>query len=85
MNIPLTIVAFAAALVLVPGASFAQTSNSVHITRAQVIQELADLEAVGYRPVIAPKNNIYPDDIIEAQERLAAKRAAKQNSTAPTQ
>ena len=84
MKMPLRILTFAAVLLVVPDASFAQTLQSAHVTRAQLKSELADLESVGYRPALV-RNNTYPDDIIDAQNRLAARRAAEQSSTTPQQ
>ncbi|AGK50297.1 MULTISPECIES: DUF4148 domain-containing protein [Burkholderia] len=69
------VVTAAAALVLAaPAVSFAQSSNG-SLTRAQVIQELVDLESVGYQPSRG-NDNTYPDDIQAAQRRLDAKRLA---------
>ncbi|ABC35925.1 conserved hypothetical protein [Burkholderia thailandensis E264] len=69
------VVTAAAALVLAaPAVSFAQSSNG-SLTRAQVIQELVDLESVGYQPSRG-NDNTYPDDIQSAQRRLDAKRLA---------
>ncbi|TOZ53150.1 hypothetical protein DIJ60_19005, partial [Burkholderia pseudomallei] len=69
------VVTAAAALVLAaPVVSFAQSSSG-SLTRAQVIQELVDLESVGYQPSRG-NDNTYPDDIQAAQRRLDAKRLA---------
>ncbi|MGU7814741.1 DUF4148 domain-containing protein [Burkholderia sp. AW49-1] len=62
-----------------PTASYAQSSHST-LTRAQVRQELLDLESVGYNPSTGDSDN-YPDDILAAQERLAAKRLAEHKSS----
>ncbi|AIO70388.1 DUF4148 domain-containing protein [Burkholderia oklahomensis] len=65
----------AAALVLAaPVVSFAQSPNG-SLTRAQVIQELVDLESVGYQPSRGNEAT-YPEDIQAAQRRLDAKRLA---------
>nr|WP_254615039.1 DUF4148 domain-containing protein [Burkholderia pyrrocinia] len=58
-----------------PVLSFAQSAKSP-VTRAQVLQELYDLESVGYNPSLGDAGN-YPDDIMAAQARLAAKRLAE--------
>ncbi|AOJ04349.1 MULTISPECIES: DUF4148 domain-containing protein [Burkholderia] len=69
------VVTVATALVLAaPVVSFAQSANG-SLTRAQVIQELADLESVGYQPSRGNETT-YPDDIQAAQRRLEAKRLA---------
>ncbi|AZQ55002.1 DUF4148 domain-containing protein [Burkholderia cenocepacia] len=73
-----TVAATATALLAVPTASYAQSSHST-LTRAQVRQELLDLESVGYNPTIGDGDS-YPDDIVAAQERLAAKRLAEQKN-----
>lgn len=74
-------------MTIVPAMSFAQvTNNSVPLTRAEVRQQLVDLESVGYRPAAAD-NVTYPEDVQAAMRRLAAKRAnearvAQQQQTA---
>ena len=72
--------AAATALLAAPAVSYAQSSHST-LTRAQVRQELFDLEAVGYDPVASNADN-YPGDIVAAQERLTAKRLAARNNAA---
>ena len=67
-----------AVLLAAPALSFAQSSHSP-LTRAQVIQELEDLESVGYNPALGDGDN-YPEDITAAQQRLAAKRLAEQRN-----
>ena len=84
MNMPLTMSTVAAALMLVPGAAFAQASKGEQVTRAQVKQELADLVATGYRANSA-RYNSYPNDVLAAEMRLAAKRSAQGNSAEPAQ
>ena len=84
MNMPLTMSTIAAALVLIPGAAFAQVSNSEQVSRAQVKQELADWVATGYRANSA-RYNTYPNDVLAAETRLAAKRAAQGMSAEPAQ
>ncbi|WP_027813889.1 DUF4148 domain-containing protein [Burkholderia cenocepacia] len=66
----------AIALLAAPTMSYAQSSSHSTLTRAQVRQELLDLESVGYNPSIGDGDS-YPDDIVAAQERLAAKRLAE--------
>jgi hypothetical protein len=55
--------------------AFAQQAQqpSTPLTHAQVMQELYQLESVGYDPTA----NNYPGDIDAAQKRLAQKRAAQ--------
>ncbi|MBN3789575.1 DUF4148 domain-containing protein [Burkholderia sp. Ac-20353] len=69
-----TVSAAAAVLLATPAVSFAQSSNST-VTRAQVRQELLDLESVGYNTSSGDGGN-YPEDILAAQDRLTAKRLA---------
>ncbi|KVZ44225.1 hypothetical protein WL18_03125 [Burkholderia ubonensis] len=77
----LVVTAAAAAILLAaPALSFAQSAKSP-VTRAQVLQELYDLESVGYNPSVGDAGN-YPDDIMAAQERLAAKRLAERKAGA---
>lgn len=66
----------AIALLAAPTMSYAQSSSHSTLTRAQVRQELLDLESVGYNPTIGDGDS-YPDDIVAAQERLAVKRLAE--------
>nr|WP_152857314.1 DUF4148 domain-containing protein [Burkholderia diffusa] len=61
-----------------PALSFAQSAKSP-VTRAQVLQELVDLESVGYNPARGEAGN-YPEDIMAAQERLQAKRLAERKA-----
>ncbi|WP_321818124.1 MULTISPECIES: DUF4148 domain-containing protein [unclassified Paraburkholderia] len=66
-------------MAVIPAISFAQSVQSVQngpLTRAQVIQELVDLESVGYSPASGNDVN-YPDDVQAAMLRLQAKRAAE--------
>lgn len=59
---------------MVPAMSFAQSIHNGPVTRAQVVQELVDLESVGYSPASGNDVN-YPDDVQAAMRRLEAKRA----------
>ncbi len=63
-------------MAIVPAVSFAQSAGNGNgpVTRAQVSQELIDLESVGYNPSAA-NNATYPDDVELAMRRLAEKRA----------
>ncbi|WP_321895648.1 DUF4148 domain-containing protein [Burkholderia cepacia] len=74
----LVVTAAAAVLLAAPALSFAQSAKSP-VTRAQVLQELIDLESVGYNPARGESIN-YPDDILAAQERLHEKRLAQQKA-----
>jgi Ni/Co efflux regulator RcnB len=58
----------AASAFAVPLASFAQSSNNGPVTRAQVRQELIQLEQTGYNP--AARDPSYPEDIQAAQRRV---------------
>lgn len=70
----LVVTAAAAVLLAAPALSFAQSAQSP-VTRAQVLQELVDLESVGYNPARGEAGN-YPEDILAAQARLDAQRSA---------
>ncbi|CAM2156895.1 MULTISPECIES: DUF4148 domain-containing protein [Paraburkholderia] len=61
-----------AAVLAVPAVSFAQSQpENGPVTRAQVRNELKQLESVGWRPnVVSP---YYPEDYRAAQARLAAR------------
>ncbi|CAG9230544.1 conserved exported hypothetical protein [Paraburkholderia tropica] len=61
-------------MAIAPAIAFAQSIHNGPVTRAQVLQELKDLESVGYNPSQASNAN-YPNDIEEAMRRLEAKRA----------
>jgi hypothetical protein len=61
-------------IAVIPAMSFAQSIHNGPVTRAQVVQELVDLESVGYSPASGNEVN-YPDDIQAALRRLEAKRA----------
>ncbi|QTO46449.1 DUF4148 domain-containing protein [Burkholderia latens] len=74
----LAVTAAAAVLLAAPALSFAQSAQSP-VTRAQVLQELYDLESVGYNPSLGDAGN-YPDGLMAAQERLAAKRLAERKA-----
>jgi hypothetical protein len=56
----------AAGAIAVPALSFAQSS----VTRAQVQEELAQLERAGYDPS-AGENVHYPEDILAAEAKIA--------------
>lgn len=72
---PLYIEVLVAILTVFPLTTFAQNSNGP-LTRAQVLQDLCDLEEVGYRPAQASSLH-YPYDIEVAEQRLAAKRSQR--------
>jgi hypothetical protein len=65
-----------AALVAAPIASFAQQSNDP-VTRAQVRQDLQQVEAAGYNPA-ASNDPSYPADIQAAEARVAAQNGETQ-------
>ena len=62
-------------MAIVPAMSFAQSTGTQNgpVTRAQVLQELADLESVGYNPASA-NDATYPEDVQSAMRRLTEKR-----------
>jgi hypothetical protein len=67
-----------AALLAAPVVSFAQTNEPV--TRAQVRNELIQLEKAGYNPSISNDED-YPADIQAAEARVAAEKATAQADT----
>lgn len=64
-----------AALLAAPVVSFAQTNQLV--TRAQVRNELIQLEKAGYNPSISNDED-YPADIQAAEARVAAEKGTAQ-------
>jgi hypothetical protein len=69
-----------AAVLAVPAVSFAQSQGANGpVTRAQVRNELVQLEAAGYRPSV---NDIYyPDDLQKAQARVNAENGGAVQTT----
>ncbi|ANB74679.1 hypothetical protein AYM40_11905 [Paraburkholderia phytofirmans OLGA172] len=65
---------FIAALIAAPVASFAQSSQS--LSRAQVREELSQVESAGYNPRDAVH---YPENIQAAEKKVAAQNAAAQS------
>lgn len=61
-------------IAIAPAISFAQSIHNGPVTRAQVLQELVDLESVGYHPAMANEVN-YPENVQAAMRRLEARRA----------
>ena len=61
-------------IAIAPAISFAQSVRNGPVTRAQVLQELIDLESVGYNPAVANEVN-YPENVQAAMRRLEARRA----------
>ncbi len=61
-------------IAIAPAISFGQSIHNGPVTRAQVLQELVDLESVGYRPAMANEVN-YPENVQAAMRRLEARRA----------
>ncbi|HKT99084.1 MAG TPA: DUF4148 domain-containing protein [Paraburkholderia sp.] len=82
MNHTLKLAAFAAAL-LVPALSFAQApiAPNTSPTRAQVREELAQVEKAGYKPT--GRDNKYPSDLQAAEARIAAGAPGPDHSLAP--
>ena len=58
----------AASALSIPLASFAQSDTNGPVTRAQVRQDLINVEQAGYNP--AAKSPYYPDDIQAAERRV---------------
>ncbi|WGY72913.1 DUF4148 domain-containing protein [Burkholderia cepacia] len=58
------------AMLAVPVVSFAQSEQST-MTRAEVRNELVQLEKAGYKPSMA-RNTHYPENLQAAQARVAA-------------
>ncbi|WDD91855.1 DUF4148 domain-containing protein [Burkholderia sp. FERM BP-3421] len=73
------VTAAAVVMLAAPALSFAQAPHG-QLTRAQVVQELVDLESVGYQPSRGNEST-YPDDIQAAQLRLAEKRLAARKAS----
>jgi Domain of unknown function (DUF4148) len=73
--------AIAAVVLAVPAISFAQQTNAP-VTRAQVREQLVELERAGYNP-----NDWihYPENIQAAEARVAAEHAARDNAVANAQ
>lgn len=63
-------------IAIAPAISFAQSVHNGPVTRAQVLQELIDLESVGYHPAMANEVN-YPENVQAAMRRLEARRASE--------
>ncbi|WP_179401408.1 DUF4148 domain-containing protein [Burkholderia guangdongensis] len=49
-------------------------------TRAEVYQELQELESVGYDPSMGDGGNSYPDDIQAAEAKVAARHQAERSA-----
>jgi hypothetical protein len=69
-----------AAILAAPVVSFAQQSNQP-LTRAEVRQQLIELEQAGYNPARANDYD-YPADIQAAEARVAAQKAGGAQATA---
>ncbi|MDR3098730.1 MAG: DUF4148 domain-containing protein [Paraburkholderia sp.] len=69
--------AIVAALVAAPALSFAQDSSSAPKTRAEVRQELIQLEQAGYNPATA-NDATYPQDIQAAEARVTQQEGVAQ-------
>lgn len=78
MNTLIKLAAVTAAALVIPAVSYAQSGNDRPLTRAEVRQQLIDIEQAGYNPATA--NDIdYPADVQAAQRRLAQTKMANQN------
>ena len=82
---PLCALVVAGAVLMATSASvYAQTSPqpAAHqVTRAEVLHELEELEAVGYNPSQGDDGD-YPADIQAAEAKVAAKHQAERNAVA---
>jgi hypothetical protein len=67
-----------AVVVVAPVVSFAQSEQP--LTRAEVKDQLKQLEDVGYKPAVAT-DSTYPADIQAAEARVAAEKATAQADT----
>ena len=63
----------AASALSIPLASFAQSTDNGPVTRAQVRQDLINVEQAGYNP--AAKSPYYPDDIQAAEQHVNSQQA----------
>jgi hypothetical protein len=71
-----------AAVLVVPAVSFAQSQpGNGPVTRAQVRNELIQLEQAGYRPEV--NDRYYPDDIQAAQARVNAENGVQTSGYGP--
>jgi len=62
----------AASALAVPLASYAQTTENGPVTRAQVRQDLINVEQAGFNP--SARSPYYPDDIQAAERRVHAQQ-----------
>jgi hypothetical protein len=72
----------ASALVITSTWTHAQTQpdpGQHPLTRAEVMHELEELEAAGYNPSLGDDSH-YPDDIQEAERKVAAMHAAEKSA-----
>ncbi|NLP65761.1 DUF4148 domain-containing protein [Paraburkholderia sacchari] len=69
--------AVVAALVAAPALSFAQDSSSAPKSRAEVRQELIQIEQAGYNPATA-NDSMYPQDIQAAEARVSQQQGMAQ-------
>ena len=69
--------AVVAALVAAPALSFAQDQSNAPKTRAEVRQELIQLEQAGYNPATA-NDATYPSDIQAAEARVSQQEGVAQ-------
>jgi hypothetical protein len=69
--------AVVAALAAAPALSFAQEQSNGPVTRAEVRQQLIQLEQAGYNPATANDEN-YPSDIQAAEARVSQQEGMAQ-------
>ena len=72
--------AVVAALVAAPALSFAQDQSNAPLTRAEVRQQLIQLEQAGYNPATAD-DATYPNDIQAAEARVTRQDAMAQTQS----
>jgi len=84
-DLPLRALVAAGAMLMATSVSvYAQTSPepATHqVTRAEVLHELEELEAVGYNPSQGDESD-YPADIQAAEAKVAARHQAERNALA---
>jgi hypothetical protein len=56
-------------------------SNNHQLTRAEVLHELEELQAVGYNPTLGHDGD-YPAAVLAAEQKVAAKHQAERNTLA---
>ncbi|SOE91612.1 protein of unknown function [Burkholderia sp. D7] len=84
VHFPRGMLIVSAVLMTTSACVYAQTStesNKHQLTRAEVLHELEELEAVGYNPSQGDDGD-YPADLLAAEQKVAAKHQAERNAQA---